>query len=75
MSDREQKALLDAITRADNLAPLWADDHRQEAEHRVGVEAGDMAVLDDPAYNRVLDAVRAVHEALERVQAVTGADR
>lgn len=71
LATHEQKALLNALHRADQVAPLWADNYRQEAEKRMGVEAGDMAVLDDPEYNRVLDAMRAVHEAHELVKAVT----
>lgn len=46
---------------------------RADAEQRLGVPAGDMAVLDDPRYVAVLDAygllvraANALHRALDR---------
>ncbi len=45
----------------------WVDDMRQAVERRLGVPAGDPAVLDDPAYVAVLDADRALVKARDAV--------
>lgn len=51
---------------------------REEAEARMGVSAGDMAVLDDPVYSAVLDAWRALYDAQQRCKeafSALGAER
>ena len=60
--------LLDALAEADRLSLGWQDDQRQEAEQRLGVPAGDSAVIDDPAYCAAMDAVAAVTHALVLVR-------
>lgn len=43
-----------------SLAELgnWADAERQAAEERMGVPAGDLAVLSDPTYDGALDVIQ-----------------
>ncbi len=58
------------------LAAAWAtaymlaDDDRQAAEQRAGVDAGDAAVLDDPEYRAVLDRCRRLHELADTAERV-----
>lgn len=46
----------------------WCDEVRQDAEKRLGVPAGDMAVLDDADYNHALDVRASIVEALKLAQ-------
>jgi hypothetical protein len=72
----EAAAELEASVNADRWEPVrramtgdWVDDMRQLVEQRLGVEAGDMAVLDDPAYVAVLAADRKLEAARSQVAA------
>ena len=62
--------LLDALVEADRFSFGWQDERRQEAEQRLGVPAGDSAVIDDPVYCAAMDAVAAVAHALALVRKV-----
>ncbi len=69
-------AELDASVTQDRWEPVrramagdWVDDARQQIEQRLGVPAGDPAVLDDPAYVAVLEADRKLEAARSAVAA------
>ena len=46
----------------------WCDEVRQDAEMRLAVPAGDMAVLDDAEYNHALDVRAAIMQASKLAQ-------
>lgn len=59
-----------------SLDPLlggnWVDDMREIVERRLGVEAGDFAVLDDPAYIAVLNAHASIVNARQMLENSAG---
>ncbi len=61
---------VECLASASMTAYLLADDSRVTAEQRAGVEAGDMAVLDDPEYVAALDRNRRLHELADDARKV-----
>lgn len=55
MSDPSVKQIAEVVARYMVEVDLLVDEARQRAEHRLGVPAGDFAVLDDAGYAEVLD--------------------
>lgn len=66
-----RKHALKSISDAIAAVLDYSDFVRQEAEQRLGVPAGDMAVLDDETYRKILDVYVDLDDAKRKLGEVT----
>jgi hypothetical protein len=62
--------MLELIEATERQLLLWPSDERTDAEQRLGLKAGDMAVVADPEYSTILRLLGDALRALDAVQQV-----
>ena len=64
------RAAVDALTKAEQAAGVWADDVSATVEEQLGVGPSDPQRFDDPVYARNLRLLSKIREARELIEGI-----